>query len=352
MRISIFASIWCQNLGDELILKNEIQLLEEKHSTTNKNGVLIKPKFLVYSYDVKHPFLTQDNVTYKTYFPFGVRKKRNIFINFFGFISFLHHSSRADRIIVGGGWLLYDSEVQENKKPLDLWLFRSKVFRFFRKKFEFFAVWIDVKEPNNLTVLKKILSKADAISVRDSQSQKTLDDLWYTAELVSDPVLSDAGEKEKGSYMLEQFHSQQFSYQDLSKFNLEGKRIGLSLRQWYLVGSESTHMQERMEEWKINELINYLLSLDVEIVLLPHSFHKTDLAANDYVFLKKFLRPWRNISIRNTMQDVYEQYTTGSIDLCIAMRLHSIILSQVYEIPFIALSYSTKTDEIIEQINV
>jgi polysaccharide pyruvyl transferase WcaK-like protein len=50
------------------------------------------------------------------------------------------------------------------------------------------------------------------------------------------------------------------------------------------------------------------------------------------------------------MDKVYAKYIYKEMDLVLAMRLHSIILSQVYNIPFIAISYSTKTDEIIEQI--
>jgi polysaccharide pyruvyl transferase WcaK-like protein len=38
------------------------------------------------------------------------------------------------------------------------------------------------------------------------------------------------------------------------------------------------------------------------------------------------------------------------MDLCLAMRLHSMILSQVYEIPFVAFSYSKKTEELVKKI--
>jgi len=50
------------------------------------------------------------------------------------------------------------------------------------------------------------------------------------------------------------------------------------------------------------------------------------------------------------MKESYEIYTNKKIDLNLASRLHSIILSQVYEIDFIAISYSTKTDEIISYL--
>jgi len=43
---------------------------------------------------------------------------------------------------------------------------------------------------------------------------------------------------------------------------------------------------EAFEE-KIIELIKYFLKKDAEIILIPHSFHKTDKKANDYLFLNK-----------------------------------------------------------------
>lgn len=350
MLISIFAAIWSQNLGDELILKNEIHLLEKKYSKENKKWVSIKPQFIVFSYNKAEPFFIAENIVYKSYFPMALRSRGQIFANIFRYISFLHHSSRSDLIIIGWGGILYDHEVQINKNPLDLWIFRTNVFRFFRKKIEFFAIGLNISEEKNYWKIKKIFKKSKAISVRDSYSQNLLTQIGYDSELVRDPVfLDNKKEEETGSYMIEKKSSFDFTYQDLKDLNLEWKRVWLALRSGYLVDAPD-NMVARMEEWKINEIINALLAAGAEIILLPHSFHPTDLPANDYVFLKKFLRPSRNISIHKTMAGVYEQYTTWNIDLCIAMRLHSIILSQVYEIPFIALSYSMKTDEVLKRI--
>jgi polysaccharide pyruvyl transferase WcaK-like protein len=71
------------------------------------------------------------------------------------------------------------------------------------------------------------------------------------------------------------------------------------------------------------------------VILLPHSFHKNDKQANDHLFLSKFLRINEKIRIINSMEEVYTKYIYKEFDICLAMRLHSIILSQVYEIPFI-----------------
>ena len=48
------------------------------------------------------------------------------------------------------------------------------------------------------------------------------------------------------------------------------------------------------------------------------------------------------------MQEVYDVYKNKEIDICFSMRLHSIILSHVYEIPFVWISYTKKTDEVLD----
>ena len=54
MIISIFASIWAQNLWDELILKNEIKILEDKYWSDTQ--------FYIFTYDIEKPFFIADNV--------------------------------------------------------------------------------------------------------------------------------------------------------------------------------------------------------------------------------------------------------------------------------------------------
>ena len=147
-----------------------------------------------------------------------------------------------------------------------------------------------------------------------------------------------------------------FQQGGFSPLSLSWKKIWLSLRDYNV---------ENFEE-KIIEIIKYLLENNAEIILIPHSFHKTDIKANDYIFLKKCrdvsLKHLNNnsessselqnkISICKNMQESYRIYTEKKIDLNLASRLHSIILSQVYEIDFIWISYSTKTDEVISQLS-
>ena len=91
MIISIFASIWAENLWDELILKNEIEILRQRYSEKN-------PKFIVFSYDIKNPFYTSEDTEYKEYFPIWSKNLKNIFRNVINFFIFLYVSLKSDLI--------------------------------------------------------------------------------------------------------------------------------------------------------------------------------------------------------------------------------------------------------------
>lgn len=81
------------------------------------------------------------------------------------------------------------------------------------------------------------------------------------------------------------------------------------------------------------------------MLLLPHSLHPTDEHAHDGYYLQKFLFP--GVRIAQSIEQTLESY--ASCDAIIGMRLHSIILSLVYDIPLVAVSYGKKTQFILEQ---
>jgi len=92
MNILIMMSIWCQNIWDELILKNEIVLLKEKYwKDTN---------FLVMTYDIKNFFYIDKNVRYIEYFPIWIKKIRNIYRNIKNFFVFIKSILLSDKVVI------------------------------------------------------------------------------------------------------------------------------------------------------------------------------------------------------------------------------------------------------------
>lgn len=339
MNISIFASIWCQNLWDELILKNEILLLEKKYA---KEGE--KVFFRVFTYDMDHHFFIKKNVEYREYFPIGLKKNKSK--NIANYIQFLKTIFWSDLIVIWGGGLFYDSEKQSSTKNLELWKMRTNHFRFFHKSFIFYGVSIDTKRETSPKKIKKIFSGAQNIFVRDEYSRKYLYELKLHSHIIDDPVMSDNplyNPRRKSCIKI--LDSKAFDLRDIADIDVKGKRIGIAFRAGYL----SSIWSKEVEVAKMWELIHFLIGHGAKkIVLLPHSFHKTDIQANDYLFLRQFISS--KVDIADSMKDVYESYTQKTIELCFSMRLHSIILSEVYAIPYIAFSYSQKTFETLKKL--
>ena len=345
MKIAIFASIGAQNLWDELILKNEIKIFEENPHIFWLEKYKKIPEFTVFSYDLKHPFFTQENISYKEYFPFWIKKVRNFFRNVKNYFSFLGTIITSKYIVIGWGGLFYENELQKSQKNLDLWLWRRKYFSFFHKKVIFYGVSIDVETKSAKEKIRHIFQKSQAIYVRDNDSKGTLLSLDIASQVVYDPVFLDNGKWEKDkSLLLAHFSIDDFDLQKLSSFDFTGKIVGLALRKGYFTKSGS----EKIEILMIRELMDFIIqSWAREIILLPHSFHFFEKDANDLIFLRQFIGE-KVLLWWETMQEIYDTYKQKQMDVCFSMRLHSMILSSVYKIPFFAFSYAKKTDMIEE----
>ena len=334
MNISIFASIWSENLWDELILKNEIKALEKKYSKEKLN-------FYVFSYDKKNPFFKKENVFYLDYFPIWIKNIKNLWKNISSFFSLINTVKKSDLIVIWWWWIIYDSEVQSVSNPLNSWLFRSKLFKFFKKDILFYWVWIDIKYDKNLWKVRDIFSDAKQVLVRDNNSRLILSKLWIKSEIIDDPVFFDNWSfKLNPNNFLKKLNPKDFKLWDLDDIDLDDKVVWIAFRSVYIWEDEKE---------KIKDLISSLKIKAKKIILIPHSFHKTDKLANDYLFLKEFALDF-DLEISSDMKKSYDLYKNKKIDICLSMRLHSIILSLVYDIDFVAFSYSKKTDEILKKI--
>jgi len=332
MKIIILMSIWAQNLWDELILKNEIKLLEQKYWKNTE--------FIVFTYDTKNIFYEKDNIKYREYFPIWVKNPKNAFINIKNLFIFIKEMISVEKIVIWWWGIIYDNEVQSANDPLVQWLLRVYLAYFLKKEIIFWAVWINIKNNENLKIIKKTFNKAEKVYVRDEYSHKLLKNLDISSRVILDPVFYDNNSKlTNKSSLIKKINSKNFNLEDIKNIDFKNKTVWLALRSWYI----------NSEQKEINKIIEYLLEKEAKIILIPHSFHKTDKLANDYEFLKKFADKY-NLEITKNMQESYSIYLNKKIDINLAMRLHSIILSHTYEIKYIAISYSKKTDEITKKL--
>lgn len=305
MNISIFTATGHYNLGDELILLQEYEVLKEKYPNAN---------FYIFTYNKKSS-LIEDKVKYVKYFPNNIKKKpfKNIKYLWKNIVAIY----KSDLIIIWGGWLIYESEIQSSSFPIMQWKFRVFLAKLFGKKIVYLSIWINTSNPKKIKYL--FTSKKTLVSVRDLKSQQILNQIWIKSIILPDPV-----------FLLP-------SSTSLERVGGEGL-IWISLRKWYL----------RHEQDFIKQIILYLSKAGYKIVFLSHSIHQKDVLANDYLFLKDIAKKY-NIEITSNISDTLKTYK--KLDFVIGMRFHSLVLSIVYNIPFLALSYWQKTEELLSDFS-
>lgn len=326
MKITIFASIGAQNLWDELILKNEIQALRNEYGQDTA--------FTVFSYDPQNPFYTDSYVSYKEYFPIDSKKPKNIFRNVLNLFSTFWHVAKSDLVVIGGWGLFYDSEIQKSDSPLDQWLFRVKMCKILWTPLVFYAVGIDIQKKYNLPKIKKIFSRAEHIFVRDQHSADVLKQVGIKSDIIDDPVFLDNTKKTRKGKCIKKLSSDSFDLEQIIDLDFKGKTVGLALRRWYI----------KKEDKKIQGIIDLIEEKWWTVFLLPHSFHKLDVLSNDLVFLSQFYKKQHKFTTH--LQWAYDAYAKGQIDMCISMRYHSMVLSKVYGIDYVAISYAEKTHQL------
>jgi len=321
MRILILMSVWSQNLGDELILKNEIRILQEKYG--------LETVFDVCSYDPENPFFTEKNIHYHPYFPMGIKKHPLKNIGYF--LRFLWLVINADLVMMWWGGIFFDSETGSN--PLPQWKFRTKICRLFRTPYEIYRVSIDITQKKNYPTIQQIFQYAVKVSVRDFHSRMFLKkEFTIGSWQYIDPVFFDADIPKSENIYVKKIEAQKWNTSILQWIELDNKIVGIAFRSGFL----------KNEIQSIEEIIRFITQKWGKILFLPHSFHEENPKANDFVFLQDFCKNDR-IRITNNMQETYEIYTQRKIDICLSMRLHSGILCQVYGIPFVSIEYAKKS---------
>ena len=343
MSIVILGSVGCQNLGDELILKNTVAHYKKRFSKE-------LPDFHIFSYDIKNPFFTSSDIQYHEYFPIGLKRLWGIRRNIRNYNTFINTIKESDLVVIGWGGLFFDSEWSVSTlKNLNLWVFRTRVIWKCNKTLIFHGIWINFKNKKNKAYAEKIkliFKDASEIYVRDEFSQEYLDTLWIHSEVILDPVYNDRKKyKENKKLELLSAKIQDFSIKSLKWIDFKNKTVWLALRK----------LSHKWYNTQVIELIEYLIQKRAKIILLPHSFHKHDHKSNDLIFFINLLAEHyksdedflekHNIQIAHSIEETYSAYTEKSLDIIFASRLHALILARSYKIPYIALSYSRKTDE-------
>ncbi len=138
------------NLGDEIILAEELKFLQNHYGDM--------AEFTVFSYDKKSALVYDPTVKFVSYFP------NNFFGHFFANIGYFFKNVwliyRADILIIGGGGILFDNEPDVSfDMLLWQWYFRTKIARIGGTTIVYLGISLELKNTKNKMKLSKIFKR-------------------------------------------------------------------------------------------------------------------------------------------------------------------------------------------------
>lgn len=248
---------------------------------------------------------------------------------------------KCDLLVMGGGSLLQDAT---SPRSVIYYLGIVTLAKMLGKPVIFYAQGIGpISHPLSKKLIRWVVNWVDVITVRDRQSGEDLHALGVnraTVHVTADPALTINPEEipmEIGRQILSR-------YQVLRNDN-EGKpRLAISVRNWK---NESNYITE-LAKWA-----DHILDRGWEIYLLPMQYpadvspsqeiilRMNHPAKEDYVFLLN-----QKMNFREIISVI------GNMDFVLGMRLHSVILSAVMNVPFAGISYDPKMDRFVERLDM
>ncbi|MBQ2669908.1 MAG: polysaccharide pyruvyl transferase family protein [Clostridia bacterium] len=234
-------------------------------------------------------------------------------------------------LISGGGTL-----IQDRTSTKSLWYYLTVIKAALRKNLKVMLYSNGIgplERKSNIKKTKKILDKVDLITLRDERSLDTLKAIGVENKniiVTADPALElDISDKERGRKILDELGVPK-----------DRKLLGVSIRRWRDNGSEF--------EDNIAWVCDYAYeTYGYHTVLLPMQTSK------DMTVLQNVKRSMkheatlidRRIDVADTMSIM------KNFDLCIGMRLHTLIYAVINAIPLIGLVYDPKISSFMEYTN-
>ncbi len=259
------------------------------------------------------------------------RRYRVKSINRIGILSILKHMKKGGLLISGGGTLI------QNRTSTKSLLYYLAVIRTATKRGMRVMLYANGIGPlrgmKNIKNTRKILSEVDLITLRDESSKKALDDLGIKNKNVvvtADPALALNGDGgDQGKALL-----------DIMGVPNGKKLIGVSVRKWPDLTPGFENIMAEALDYAADKYGYYP-------VFIPMQMSK------DYALSKNICGRMKNPgAVLDTNCDIRSIISlVGEMDMCIGMRLHTLIYSVIKGIPLIGLVYDPKISSFMEYTN-
>lgn len=222
-----------------------------------------------------------------------------------------------DVLVFGGGGIINDYYVQ-TPRWVRGWQFASTLFG---AKTMFLSVGAtSLFRKNSINIYRKVFSKACYISVRDNASKEYIQSVSSSFIYLS----SDA------VFMLE----------GVDRSSVKKDKILISLRNWSFHKEYDTFLSNLANEIQIlvtqnHQNVNSLVFL---------AFETDDLSIIEKFLTKLGSNIRVDIKLMDNFDDIADIYADALFT--IGMRFHSLVLSTIFNVPFIGLNYDTKVESL------
>lgn len=296
MKIAIFGNFGVDNRGDDLILAG----LREQFPEDELMLFCGNPEYAQEQY----------HLPAFSFFPGGLRSHVKSWISPTSKSSLKQSREalqRADLILIGGGGILVDRHL----KALFLWHAQLKQIMASGKPYRFIANSFELTKPRWIALFLPALQAAESISVRDKASRDFIRSLGLVATLVPDLAYSAPLPEVKPS---------------------QKKQIGVALCRWGL------------DLAKKNALQSFLLQKQSEGYALKLMAFQS--RGDDDRNLYQELLP--GIPVVTEWSGILQEM--ASCEGLLGMRLHSLILADRLQIPFVGIAYQDKVQHFMEDL--
>jgi polysaccharide pyruvyl transferase CsaB len=309
-RVGISGSYGGLNLGDEAILESMVRQLRAS----------VPAEITVFTRDVEDT-LRRHDVDHAVPIRGMTREEARAEVE------------KLDLLILGGGGILYDRDTE-------LYLREVALAHEAQVPVVVYAISAGpLNDPNNRKLVAKHLNRAAALTVRDRQAMKLLEEAGVQREIVltadpallldPDPVPADALTREG--------------------LDTQHRLIGFSVRE---PGPAAPDIDVEHYHALLANTADFMVArLDANVVFVPLELKKQDVQQSHAV-VARMQYAQRATVLKGEYTSPQMLALMGQFQFCVGMRLHFLIFAALQSIPFVALPYASKVEGFLQDLDM
>lgn len=241
--------------------------------------------------------------------------------------------ARLDLLILGGGGILYDREVE---------VYLREVFLAHELGVPVMVYAVSagpLQHRSNRALVRDALEPAGVVSVRDRQGRRLLEEVGVHREIVvtADPALLLA--------------PQPLPEDALSREGLDRERVlvGFSVRE---PGPAAPEIDVQHYHRLLANAADFMVSrIDADIVFVPMERKRND-TQHSHAVVALMQHAERASVLKGEYTPGQLMSLIGHFDFCVGMRLHFLIFSALQGVPFVALPYASKVTGLLQELEM